>query len=138
MVCTICLEEIIKNDLFTTFCNHIYHKKCIDQWLTKDNSCPLCRNILQEKKELSLLPVPEIIITIEDLPSRSSISNTRRTHPEPETNKKNPFKIIAIILTMLFGLFSAYNIIMIYFVNKFVGYEIINPIYFGLINTFIL
>lgn len=40
--CAICLDTIV-DDLFVTKCNHNFHKKCIDGWLKKSKSCPLCR-----------------------------------------------------------------------------------------------
>ena len=42
--CPICLMEIIDGmDTIILPCEHFYHEKCIDQWLKKHNSCPLCR-----------------------------------------------------------------------------------------------
>ena len=42
--CTICLEEFIENEkIYGLKCNHYYHKKCIDDWLKKRQTCPLCR-----------------------------------------------------------------------------------------------
>jgi hypothetical protein len=61
--CSICLEylyqekenniyyffKIIKNifnnndDICILSCNHIFHKKCILEWLEKEKTCPLCR-----------------------------------------------------------------------------------------------
>ena len=42
--CPICLDNYIKNDeLYKLMCNHYYHKKCIDNWLSNNPSCPLCR-----------------------------------------------------------------------------------------------
>ena len=47
--CIICLEAIsyqnqqkVKLD-----CKHIYHKKCIDNWLENNPSCPLCRTNIE-------------------------------------------------------------------------------------------
>ena len=42
--CTICLEDFNENEkIYGLKCNHYYHKKCIDDWLKKHQTCPLCR-----------------------------------------------------------------------------------------------
>lgn len=42
--CSICLD-ILNNDTNKILtCNHIFHKKCIDTWLKRNNICPLCRD----------------------------------------------------------------------------------------------
>ena len=46
ITCSICLEENINNnELCKTNCNHIFCKKCLDDWFNKGkNTCPLCRD----------------------------------------------------------------------------------------------
>jgi hypothetical protein len=47
--CNICLDdltedELKENSLIQLKCNHIYHKDCIKEWLTKQSTkCPSCR-----------------------------------------------------------------------------------------------
>jgi len=44
--CLICQEDFKIGEYkrkLPNNCNHIYHKKCIDKWLKKKNSCPICR-----------------------------------------------------------------------------------------------
>ena len=42
--CTICLEDFINNDnVIFLPCFHIFHKKCIFKWISKDATCPLCK-----------------------------------------------------------------------------------------------
>ena len=44
-LCTICQDDIA-NELFVVKlkkCSHYFHKKCIDNWLIRSNTCPLCR-----------------------------------------------------------------------------------------------
>lgn len=44
-ICTICQEDI-KNEMFAVTiekCGHYFHKNCIDNWLIRSNTCPLCR-----------------------------------------------------------------------------------------------
>ena len=45
--CTICMDNIEVNQYVRKLpiCNHVYHKKCIDNWLKNDDnkSCPLCK-----------------------------------------------------------------------------------------------
>jgi len=43
--CTICINELGRSFNLvkcTTQCNQYFHKKCMDQWLTYKDSCPLC------------------------------------------------------------------------------------------------
>uniref|UniRef100_A0A5B6ZLD9 Putative NEP1-interacting protein-like 1 n=1 Tax=Davidia involucrata TaxID=16924 RepID=A0A5B6ZLD9_DAVIN len=43
--CTICLEDF-KNGVFIRIlpsCRHTFHLHCIDEWLTRHGSCPICR-----------------------------------------------------------------------------------------------
>lgn len=43
--CLICFEDYIDNDdIRILFCNHYFHKKCVDRWLCEQSSrCPYCR-----------------------------------------------------------------------------------------------
>ena len=44
--CSICLETL--NDKCTLNCNHSFCKKCVDEWLQKNNkTCPNCRSLIQ-------------------------------------------------------------------------------------------
>ena len=42
-VCTICYESDSLDNLFTTNCNHVFHKNCLHRWCDHNNSCPICR-----------------------------------------------------------------------------------------------
>lgn len=46
--CTICLSEYQKDEVLRELpCatgNHIFHAECVDAWLTKNLSCPICRD----------------------------------------------------------------------------------------------
>lgn len=42
--CPICIAEYISEDeLVTLNCKHLFHVKCIDDWLKKQPRCPCCR-----------------------------------------------------------------------------------------------
>jgi len=46
--CAICLEEFREAAVVRCLpCRHIYHKHCIDQWLSQNPRCPLDRRALQ-------------------------------------------------------------------------------------------
>jgi hypothetical protein len=46
--CAICLSDFKNVDIIKVFytCDHIFHKKCLLEWLKKSNSCPLCNHDL--------------------------------------------------------------------------------------------
>lgn len=43
--CAICLEDCDSNieSVSLKVCNHTFHTHCINSWLTKQRTCPLCR-----------------------------------------------------------------------------------------------
>jgi hypothetical protein len=43
--CNICMDHFAFRQYKRTLpkCNHTFHKKCIDSWLKKNSSCPVCR-----------------------------------------------------------------------------------------------
>jgi hypothetical protein len=51
--CPICLEEINKKDASKIQCSnkHLYHDKCIKEWMKHKTECPLCKeNLLPDNK----------------------------------------------------------------------------------------
>ena len=46
--CLICMDEYKEGTFKRCLpkCKHYFHKKCIDKWLKKNASCPVCRDIL--------------------------------------------------------------------------------------------
>ena len=42
--CCICLDKFEDGEKISTLkCNHCFHEECIDNWLQKNLTCPLCR-----------------------------------------------------------------------------------------------
>ena len=54
--CVICLEEFVSKEKVTALpCIHFFHTPCINKWVLKQNSCPICKfELTQEnlKKKL--------------------------------------------------------------------------------------
>jgi hypothetical protein len=49
--CSICTEEYENNDIQRKInqCNHKFHSRCLENWVTNHNTCPLCRvNIVNQ------------------------------------------------------------------------------------------
>ena len=49
--CNICLSELVQGEEVRTLpnCVHTFHKKCIDEWLVINKTCPVCRVELDQK-----------------------------------------------------------------------------------------
>lgn len=47
VTCTICLADYAPNETirFMPECKHCFHVECIDEWLSINNKCPVCRNV---------------------------------------------------------------------------------------------
>lgn len=43
VVCTICSEGLEKEEVVGTQCGHLYHQRCLQQWIERDATCPQCR-----------------------------------------------------------------------------------------------
>lgn len=45
IVCSVCLQDIQIGETVRSlpFCQHMFHLRCIDSWLVRNGSCPLCR-----------------------------------------------------------------------------------------------
>ncbi|KAI3947887.1 hypothetical protein MKX01_034552 [Papaver californicum] len=60
--CVICLSELAQGERIKILpkCNHGFHIKCIDKWLSSHSSCPTCRHCLIEtcEKILNGAPAP--------------------------------------------------------------------------------
>ncbi|RUS79652.1 hypothetical protein EGW08_012575 [Elysia chlorotica] len=42
--CSVCLEDFSKGDkIAICTCRHVFHSKCLTQWLQCRNNCPLCK-----------------------------------------------------------------------------------------------
>ena len=46
--CPICYDDITFNQVIRILnCIHIFHQKCVDEWLETHKKCPMCRYVLQ-------------------------------------------------------------------------------------------
>ena len=45
--CSICLEKLNNNNnkIIKLKCNHLYHEKCILEWISIKKICPLCNSV---------------------------------------------------------------------------------------------
>ena len=49
--CSICQENMVMgNTALKLTCRHAYHADCVQKWLEKHNTCPLCRNEMPRHK----------------------------------------------------------------------------------------
>jgi hypothetical protein len=45
--CSICLDNFLKKEIVIKLrCNHMFHKKCFQEWIKTGRTCPLCRIII--------------------------------------------------------------------------------------------
>jgi hypothetical protein len=114
ITCSICLLELKKNDK-TLDCKHIFHKKCIDEWISNNNTCPLCRKIIP-------IPIP----TITKLPETVVINIYQPTTTRIREIKPILYVILYILVLLFFISSSLYNDVAIFKANKYINNMINN------------
>lgn len=53
--CSVCLEHVKEGErtLMIQKCHHGFHQKCLDPWLSTNDSCPNCRSIVRLEERIS-------------------------------------------------------------------------------------
>jgi len=68
--CTTCMETFLENEEVVKLnCDHIFHHACIEPWLKRRNTCPICRKVVDPKegKSKNSAAAPSQIIDIDEL-----------------------------------------------------------------------
>ena len=78
--CSICLVSL-KDNTYTLKCNHTFHYSCLELWLNTNNTCPLCRAIINTHNKKIFLPdnqsnmTPHIVVNINHINNINPINN---------------------------------------------------------------
>ncbi|KAJ0405550.1 hypothetical protein P43SY_009599 [Pythium insidiosum] len=68
-VCPICLVEFEEDeDVRNLPCKHLFHVACIDEWLGRNTTCPMCKNNLDLEVVDVNVTVPAAATSNEDVP----------------------------------------------------------------------
>ncbi|KKZ68205.1 hypothetical protein EMCG_06096 [[Emmonsia] crescens] len=88
--CILCFETLRRDMRFRELpCQHIFHKPCIDAWLSKrDASCPLCRQTFYHlKRPQRLLPATSVDI---GFGVASPLQSAQSLPPSPPSSPSDP------------------------------------------------
>ena len=94
--CTICIEEFKENKskVSVTPCKHVFHYKCLSNWLrknVKNPKCPNCNyNLIQDVKDIDIYPTkinPERIQVKK--PTINNVTNTEERNLRTSANQLN-------------------------------------------------
>ncbi len=105
--CAICLEDKKKSNKNTIMleCNHSYHKKCIDLWLTNKSVCPLCLH--------NITNYPN---TISDIPNK--LSEVQKPHCQIQ--KRTLLNLLSFSFVLVFTI-CIINIILVNITKSFIN-----------------
>jgi len=64
MECSICLDTLNKKKyrLKSLYCNHTFHKRCINKWLKTSIQCPLCKYFIKKTFRIYFRPKPMYMV----------------------------------------------------------------------------
>lgn len=50
--CVVCISDFADSDLLRLLpCGHKFHVKCVDKWLHRSTSCPICRRQVRSDED---------------------------------------------------------------------------------------
>ena len=60
--CAICQDTIRESDMIRrlSYCNHFFHKNCVDTWFQRNVHCPVCRHDIRQRQQRSQ-PTPPYV-----------------------------------------------------------------------------
>ena len=89
-ICAICLNNVKKTNKNSTMleCNHLYHKECIDIWLSDKNTCPYCMQVTTYKPKVVNEIKKETVINIINN-NVQNINNNRNNNRNNRNNNRN-------------------------------------------------
>ena len=59
--CSICFSSLTDSPTRTTPCGHTFHEQCLQEWLSRRNTCPFCRApVNPEAPVVPVVPVPPV------------------------------------------------------------------------------
>ncbi|XP_007474240.1 E3 ubiquitin-protein ligase RNF130 isoform X2 [Monodelphis domestica] len=77
--CAVCIESYKQNDIVRILpCKHVFHKSCVDPWLSEHCTCPMCKlNILKALGIMPNLPCTDNVAFDMERLTRSQAANRR-------------------------------------------------------------
>jgi hypothetical protein len=67
--CAVCQEDVGEGERVRTIrqCQHGFHSSCVDRWLIKENSCPVCRRtVIKQRANYTAQTYPGFILAESD------------------------------------------------------------------------
>lgn len=101
--CPICLEEITKKEASKIMCSnkHLYHDKCIKQWMEHKTECPLCKeNLLPDNKRKIIELLQTVNMEESEEFGNAVVDFMKKLHATGEYDKKKISKIEENIINL--------------------------------------
>lgn len=92
--CSICLGEYQEKEVLRIMpkCGHNFHLSCIDVWLRKQSTCPVCRLPLQESCELAKHMRPTTLFMMTQLSTDSPQTSTHHSWTPWKFHRKSKIR----------------------------------------------
>ncbi|XP_043714836.1 RING-H2 finger protein ATL32-like [Telopea speciosissima] len=91
--CAVCLNEFVDEDTIRLLpqCDHVFHPDCIDAWLSKRTTCPVCR--------ANLVPVsgetPETMVPVQYIEGDDSDGEIPTSEPVEAENEQVSINVLS-------------------------------------------